>query len=467
MLVSCIQRMAPRTLTRERLTRYGLPLLACVGLTLLRTHDIARTFWLFGDQILYWDSALLPFSQQPLAGPEQHVGGYALGPTYYYLVWLSRVVVGPFYDNLPHAGAIAQVVLHSALDALLLFAIWRKSGSVSLAAAALVLITTAPYDLALSATLWNPSLASAVVKGATALVLLGWPERSLVGVGVVAGLAWVSLHFHVPAVFCVASLLAALVVIPLRDREYRSAGLRTGVIAGVVLFLQLPYLAHRLMSGPGEEAGGAVISGSLAQVLFGGAPLRVVDSAAGLAQAVERIQADPWQAAWLGWALAVCTVIVLVRYRRDPTLLAVTVLPLLVSVAGYALWVGTFDEYYYLPQMTAAVLTMLLGITALAGPYRHYVGVAALVLAVAIVPARVRRAATIHKMPGYDLLVEGSKAILNRGVSVRAIKADFLPPGADPEYLYTVLGGRLNRNGEWVARIADDGLVFYDQTNPR
>ena len=70
-------------------------------------------------------------------------------------------------------------------------------------------------------------------------------------------------------------------------------------------------------------------------------------------------------------------------------------------------------------------------------------------------------------MPGYDLLVEGSKAILNRGVSVRAIKADFLPPGADPEYLYTVLGGRLNRNGEWVARIADDGLVFYDQTNPR
>ena len=81
MLVSCIQRMAPRTLTRERLTRYGLPLLACVGLTLLRTHDIVRTFWLFGDQILYWDSALLPFSQQPLAGPKRHVGGYALGPT--------------------------------------------------------------------------------------------------------------------------------------------------------------------------------------------------------------------------------------------------------------------------------------------------------------------------------------------------------------------------------------------------
>ena len=82
--------MVPRTFTRERVTRYGLPLIACVGLTLLRTHDITRTFWLFGDQILYWDSALLPFSQQPLAGPEQHVGGYALGPTYYYLCTSSN-----------------------------------------------------------------------------------------------------------------------------------------------------------------------------------------------------------------------------------------------------------------------------------------------------------------------------------------------------------------------------------------
>jgi len=82
-ILSRIQLMDPRTFTRERVARYGLPLIACVGLTLLRTHDITRTFWLLGDQILYWDSALLPFSQQPLAGPEQHVGGYALGTISY------------------------------------------------------------------------------------------------------------------------------------------------------------------------------------------------------------------------------------------------------------------------------------------------------------------------------------------------------------------------------------------------
>ena len=38
------------------------------------------------------------------------------------------------------------------------------------------------------------------------------------------------------------------------------------------------------------------------------------------------------------------------------------------------------------------------------------------------------------------LQAEWSTEILNREVSVRATSADFLPPGVDPAYLYTVLG---------------------------
>ena len=81
------------------------------------------------------------------------------------------------------------MVLHSPIDALLLFALWTKTRSSWLALAATLFITTVPYDLALSATLWTPSLTAAAVKGATALVLIGWPDRSLVRVGLVAGLA--------------------------------------------------------------------------------------------------------------------------------------------------------------------------------------------------------------------------------------------------------------------------------------
>ena len=146
----------------------------------------------------------------------------------------------------------------------------------------------------------------------------------------------------------------------------------------------------------------------------------------------------------MGWVVAVCAVAVVVRRRNDMSLQALTVLPLLFSVVGYAFWVGSFDEYYYLSQMTPVVLTVLFGATALAGRRANYVGVAALILALALLPGRVSQARTIHRMPGYDLLVDGSREVLRRGVTVRAITADFLPTGADPEYLFGLLGGHID-----------------------
>jgi len=65
-------------------------------------------------------------------------------------------------------------------------------------------------------------------------------------------------------------------------------------------------------------------------------------------------------------------------------------------------------------------------------------------------------------MPEYDTLVDGSRQIANRGVPMRAIRADFLPPGGNSEFLVTVLGGTLDPAAEWVASIAADGLVSYE-----
>ena len=451
------------TVTLSR-TQFAVSVACFVGLVWLRTDDITQSFWLFGDQILFWNTALLPLHEQPLAGPEQHVGGYALGPGYNWFVWLSRVTFGPFYENLPHAGAIFQVLVHSAVDAFLLWALWRKTGSPWLASVTLLLVTTAPYDLALSATLWNPSLASAAIKGATALVLLGWSEGGLIRVGIVAGIAWVSLHFHVPAVFCVAGVFTALVATPLVRRDYRALARRIGAIGATVALLQVPYFVHRLTAHPDTEAGGAAVTGSLAQVLGGVASIRLVESARGFGRAVDRIQLDPWNVGWIGWIVLVAAIAMAVRHRDDPPLLGVTVGPIIASIVGYAFWVGTFDEYYYLPQMTAVVLTVLIGLSGLAGPsVSRYLGVGMLVLVLGILPARVQQSRTIHRMPEYAALVEGSRQIVRRGAPVRAIRADFLPLGANPEYLFQVLGGRLERNGEWVASIADDGVVSYER----
>ena len=178
------------TLDRAALARISIPLLTFALTLFLRVRGISRHFAMLGDQIRDWGIALGPFSELPLVGPATHVGGYTIGPAFYWILWAIRVTVGPWFSNLPHAGGIGQAIVQSAADALLLVAIWRRTGSVWIAVAAIILIATAPHDLALAALVWNPMMGSALAKIATALVLLGWPFRSMIGVAVTAAVAW-------------------------------------------------------------------------------------------------------------------------------------------------------------------------------------------------------------------------------------------------------------------------------------
>ena len=123
-----------RTITRLRAAaaaapaarlRIGLPTATFVLTALARTWHINRHFWMLGDQIRDWSIALGPITSLPLVGPATHVGGYTIGPAFYWILWLIRVVVGPWFQNLPHAGGIGQALLQSGVDALLLLAVWN------------------------------------------------------------------------------------------------------------------------------------------------------------------------------------------------------------------------------------------------------------------------------------------------------------------------------------------------------
>jgi hypothetical protein len=146
-------------------------------------------------------------------------------------------------------------------------------------------------------------------------------------------------------------------------------------------------------------------------------------------------------------------------------LLAVTLLPQGVAILGYAFWLGDLDSYYYLSLMPAAVLTVLLGATALVPKRRvQAVGMALFAGALAIAPARLEAAATMFKMPEYRALVVGSREIIKRKQPMRSIRTtDKLPPTSNPEFLFRVLGGRIDRGAEWRAVILPDGRVNYSR----
>jgi hypothetical protein len=111
------------------------------------------------------------------------------------------------------------------------------------------------------------------------------------------------------------------------------------------------------------------------------------------------------------------------------------------------------------------VLTIVLAATGVPSPRLvRIVSIALLVGALAAVPARVRFARTIHRMPQYGLLVDASRKMRNTRASMRAIRTDFkLPPTGNPEFLYKVLGGRIDRASPWIGVITADGRVVYER----
>jgi hypothetical protein len=145
--------------------------------------------------------------------------------------------------------------------------------------------------------------------------------------------------------------------------------------------------------------------------------------------------------------------------------LTVTLLPQATAIAGYALFLASLDSYYYLSLMPAAVLTVVLGATPLPSSSHRLsrvVGIALFVGALCIAPARLHFAATMHRLPEYQALVAGSRTIASRGQPVRAIETEFsLPSTSDPEFVYRVLGGRIEPESPWVGVITSKGSVIF------
>jgi hypothetical protein len=427
----------------------------------IRVWGISTRFLLLGDQIRDWEIALQPFTSLPLVGPATHVHGYTLGPAFYWILWAIRVLVGPWFQNLPHAGGIGQAILQSAADGLLLVAIWRRLGSMWIALATVVVIATAPFDLSLAAIVWNPTMGSTLAKVATALVLLEWHRGSAVQTMAAFGVAWMAVHAYTGAIYVAVAVFMTALLDPLLRRDRRLALRNAVAIAAVVMVLQLPYVAYQIWH-PGEPAMAAV-TGSVGQILTGRSAPQIGASVAGYIRAFNGIEIEPWHVPFSGWLLLASGVVVAVRYRRDYGLVLMTLVPPVLAIAGYALFLSGLDNYYYLSLMPAAVLSVMLAVTAIPpAQLARPIGIGLAVGALAIMPMRRAYSMTMNQMPEYGAIVHASRVIMGRGTPVRAIRTDFrLAPTNDPEFVYRVLGGRIDRASPWVAVIQRSGDVTY------
>lgn len=213
-----------------------------------RTAGVARTMWLLGDQIRDWTVALGPLSSLPLTDPPSVAGGTALGPIYYWLLWGIRVTIGPWLDNLPHAGVFGLALIHAAADVFLFFALRSFTRSAVLALATVLLLATAPYDLALSSTVWSPPVAVFFVKIALGMFLLNAHHPSRWRIALTVAVAWLAVQTHSSTILVFLPLAAWFVVRELAARRWRSSFETIRLIIEIVLVLQLPYIIDRMLS---------------------------------------------------------------------------------------------------------------------------------------------------------------------------------------------------------------------------
>ena len=211
----------------------------------IRIWGINSRLWLLSDQMRDWTIVQGPFWDFPLIGPATHVGGYTLGPAFYWIMWLIRVAVGPFFDNLPHAGGIGQAALGSLADTLLLAAVWRRTGLLWTALTAVILVSTAGYEVCLAAVIWNPIVGATLAKIATALVLLDWHRGSMPRRVAAAGVAWAAVHAYTGAIYVAVSVFLAFLIDPLIRRDWRMAKQNAVVVVAVVVLLQVPLIVHQ------------------------------------------------------------------------------------------------------------------------------------------------------------------------------------------------------------------------------
>ncbi len=421
----------------------------------IRTYDLANSFLMLGEQTRDWAIALGPWSDLPLTGAPSTAGGRGFGPAYYWLLWIGRLIVGPFTSNLPHAGGIWIALLQSAADTCLLLALARRV-HVTLALAICLLIASAPFDISISGVIWNPPVSAALIKLATALALTLGEMPAAWRIAATAGVAWLAVQAHLSAIFLAAPLLATLVAQPAISRQWRRAASIAITIAVVIVVLQIPYFIVRI-NEPDSAAGPTTALNQMAQAQS----LELANSYRSVVNATGDLLVrghDTWRFQWPFLAVAI---VVLVRWRRELPLLAVTVGPVAGATILFSTWTRSYDSYWFLTATTGMALTFGLALAAYARPAAvQWIGVVLLAAVIAWQPARLAASKEFFSYPQYRTMRIGSIELARTAPVLRDIRVAFegVHPTMDKYFMYRILGGRIEP-GAPIAFVGEGGHV--------
>jgi len=444
-----------------------LSLLLCLYSFYFRTFQVTEHFHLLGDQVRDWNWAVKPFRELPLVGTPTSQGGYCLGPIFYWTLWLIRITIGPFFENLPHAGGIGLAAIHSIADAILLLAILKRGIPIIASVAIMLLLVSSPFETSLSGTIWNPGLSVSFVELAIAFFLMipnsHWVLKTLL----TSTTAWLAVQSHTQAIFVALSLLAYLIVEPLIGAGPRRLALkRLLIIIAVIAVLQIPYVVEINKRHDIHQEQLGIVATSFGSLVSKPSSVHPYDSFTTLVDRLAELFGPHLSRSLVIVLILVAGGTLLIGYRKNHEILAVALLPLFLTWLGYSfLSVGTLYTYWYMNLMPSFVLLILFGFMKSPFPTLNKVSpllaLFVLLLAFASQPSRLATRAQSVSYPYYAAMVRGAKEIVRNGAPVRSVIPPSYSSKVEPSYLVQWLGGRVEDSAGLVAIIGTDGSVTY------
>ena len=431
----------------ERNARFALAAAFFLYVLAVRTYDVATTFLMLGEQTRDWAVALGGITELPLTGAPSTAGGRGLGPVYYWLLWIGRVAIGPFMDNLPHAGGVTVALFQSIADVWLFIVLSRRIHW-ALALAMGLLIASAPFDIALSQLIWNPPVSAAFIKMATAMALSLIPTSPIWHVAAAAVLAWMAVQSHLSGIFVAAPLLAALAF----TRRLKGAL----VVAAAVVVLQIPFLIS-VVREPSAPAGPTtLITGLIKPQVF--RPWFAYWSVTGITGNLVLPMYDAYEYAI---PVMITAIVVAIVFRKDLVLIAVSAGAIAAATLLFTTSTRAFDGYWFVTLTTALTLTFGMAIAAIPSKTAvKWIGFAILALVIWRQPARIEDSKRFFKYPQYEPMVRGSRELVMRAPVVRDIITDFeVHTTMDRTFIYKILGGWIDPAALATAVISSDGSV--------
>ena len=162
---------------------------------------------------------------------------------------------------------------------------------------------------------------------------------------------------------------------------------------------------------------------------------------------------------------AIAGLLLLMRWRRDLVMLAVSIGGLLTASVLFAAWSRNYDSYWFLSLTTAMVLPY--GFAIAATPQRVGVHAIGALLTLAILwlqPARLDQSTAFFKYPPYRIMRIASYQLAAQEPVLRDIRVNFegAHPTMDKYFIYRILGGRIDPSAPKRAFINADGSVSIE-----